>query len=155
MADSLSRDFGSIHPEVTVDDNLFNLICTEMNFFPEVDLFSNGFNSKCKRFCSSIPNAKAISNNALQISWKDPSLLYAFPPGFLLHKVAFKIHNECSNNMLFCTVSQETEPWIPLVKTVSKEFRKYKVRVEDCQILRMDYTLPLAQHHLNLIAFKI
>ncbi|XP_068243364.1 uncharacterized protein [Palaemon carinicauda] len=155
IADSLSRDFGSIHPEATLDDNLFNLICTDMNFSPEIDLFTNGFNSKCKRFCSSVPNTKAISNNALHISWEGSSPLYAFPPGFLLHKVAFKIYNECNNNMLFCTVSQETEPWIPLVKRVSKEYRKYKVKAEGCQILHMDCTLPLAQHHLNLITFRI
>ena len=155
LADSLSRDFGYINPETTLNNDLYNLICSEMDFFPEIDLFSNGFNSKCVRFCSSIPNSNAISNNALNISWKGSSLLYAFPPGFLLHKVAFKIYSECSNNMLFCAISQETEPWVPLVKAVSKQHRKYKVKIEDSQIVHVDYTLPSARHRLILFAFKI
>ena len=155
LADSLSRSFDNIHPETTLNNEFFNVICSDMNFFPDVDLFSNGLNSKCEKFCSSAPNDNAISNNALNISWRNSSHFYAFPPGYLLHKVAFKIHNECNNNMLFCFISQETEPWIPLIRAVAKQLKKYPIHVEDCQIVPMEYTSHLAQHPLNLIAVKI
>ena len=155
IADSLSRDFSHFHPETTLSDHLYHLICTEMEFFPIIDLFSNGVNTKCKEFCSSIPNPNAISNNALSISWKNLPSLYAFPPGFLLHKVAFKIYNECNNNMLFCSIAQGTEPWIPLVKTRGKSYKTYQVAIEDCQIVQRDSTLHSVQHPLNLIACKI
>ena len=155
MADSLSRDFGNIHPETTLNNNLYELICSEMDFYPEIDLFSNGFNSKCTRFCSSIPHTNAISSNALNISWEGPSPLYAFPPGFLLHKVAFKIYRECSNNMLFCDVSQETEPWILLMKAVAKQYKRYKTGIKDCQIVLKDDISLSAQPVLQLIVCKI
>ena len=155
IADLLSRDLGYIHPDTSLSDNLYNLICSDMNFTPHIDLFSNGFNSKCTKFCSSLPNLKAISNNAFNISWKDSTPLYAFPPGFLLHKVAFKIYNECNNNMLFCTISQVTEPGIPLVRSVSKQHKFYKVSIEDFQIVHRGYTSLSARPHLTLIVFRI
>lgn len=155
IADSLSRDFSPIHPETTLNEQFYKQICTEMNFFPKIDLFSNGFNSKCTNFCSSIPHAKSISNDALSISWKNLHLLYAFPPGFLLHKVAFKIYSECRNNMLFCSIAQGTEPWIPLVRAVCKLQKSYQVEIEDYQIVPKDVTSLSARRPLNLIVFKI
>ena len=126
-----------------------------MNIYPEIDLFTNSLNSKCKRFCSSTPNPNAISNNALNLSWKGPTIFYAFPPGLLLHKVAFKIHKECNNNMLFCTVSQDTEPWIPLVRAVAKEHKMYKVTIEDSLITHMAFTAQSAMLQSTLTVYKI
>lgn len=155
LADTLSRNFNDFHPETSLSDELFHLICSDMSFSPEIDLFSNGFNSKCKRFCSSSPNENAISNNALNISWSCPSLLYAFPPGFLLNKVAFKIYKECNNNMLFCTISQDSEPWIPLVRAASKIHKTYKVTIDDYQTAHKASTSHSAQSPLDLHAYKI
>ena len=155
IADSLSRDLNLFHPEICLNDTLFKLICSDMNLTPEIDLFSNGLNSKCTRFCSSLPNPNAICNNALNISWKGPTTFYAFPPGFLLHKVAFKIYSECYNNMLFCTLSQGTEPWIPLVQSVAKHLKQYTVCIEDYQIVHRDSISPSARLQSTLIVFKI
>ena len=54
LADSLSRDLWILHPEIILSDDLYRIICKDMNFFPEIDLFSNGINTKCERFYSKL-----------------------------------------------------------------------------------------------------
>ena len=58
-------------------------------------------------------------------------------------------------NMLFCSLSQGTEPWIPLVKSVVKQYKNYQVKLEDSQIVLKDYTSPSVKRQLTLTAFKI
>ena len=155
LADSLSREAGNLHPEVSLSNSLYNLICKDLKIFPEIDLFTDGLNSKCIRFCSSVPNPNSICINAFNINWGGSVPLYAFPPGHLLSKVVFKINRECNNNMLFCVVSQGMEPWIPLVMKVAKKVESYKIRVEGSQIVQSGSTIHSALPLSSLIAFKI
>lgn len=60
---------------------------------PEVDLFANKLNTKCKQFFSWMPDSKALNIDAFTVRWTNLKF-YAFPPFSLILKPLVKIKPE-------------------------------------------------------------
>ena len=77
IADKLSRHNQVIQTEWFLDQQVFNLLCSNWGL-PQVDLFATRFNFKIPRFVSPVPDQRAWAMAALSQSWEDLEV-YAFP----------------------------------------------------------------------------
>ena len=89
QADSESRD-QAIHTEWKLNENIFNFICTKLNFSPKIDLFASRRNTQLPTFVSYRPDPKCIGVNAFLMNWEHLHL-YAFPPFICMTRVLQKM----------------------------------------------------------------
>ena len=92
LADQGSRK-GPIVTEWSLDHHSFSLICQQLGFSPEVDLFATRFNSQLPLFVSPFPDALAIAWDAMSLDWNLFGSLYAFPPFGLLPLMVRKLQS--------------------------------------------------------------
>ena len=76
IADKLSRHNQVIQTELSLDQQVFSLLCSNWGL-PQVDLFATRFNHKLPRFVSPVPDQQAWAVDALSLSWESLAV-YAF-----------------------------------------------------------------------------
>ena len=81
-ADKLSRHNQVIQTEWSLDQSVFNLLCSRWAP-PQVDLFATRYNYKLPKFVSPVPDPTAWAVDPLSLPWQDLDA-YAFPPVSLL-----------------------------------------------------------------------
>ena len=108
IADKLSRHNQVIQTEWSLDQSVFNLLCSRWTP-PQVDLFAIWFNYKLPKFVSPVPNPTAWAVDALSLPWQDLDA-YAFPPVSLLNQVISLLQGgptQQSNNINSLVSSQK------------------------------------------------
>ena len=89
IADSLSRSL-SFNAETALTSQCFIKLCNIANCQPEIDLFADNVNAKCKVFFSASPVPGAMGCDALRQNWDSFRCVYAFPPSHLINKTLYK-----------------------------------------------------------------
>ena len=81
--DNENADFASraLNPntEMQISQELFNEICMELDFHPEVDMFASRLNYKCDKYFSYGPDLYSLGVDAFLTSWSHHKL-YLFSP---------------------------------------------------------------------------
>ena len=109
IADKLSRHNQVIQTEWSLDQRVFNLLCSNWGL-PQVDLFATHFNFKIPRFVSPVPDRKAWAVDALSQPWEDLEV-YAFPPVSLLNLVVSKVVDQGCRRMILIAPGWPNMPW--------------------------------------------
>ena len=109
IADKLSRHNQVIQTEWSLDQRVFNLLCSNWGL-PQVDLFATRFNFKIPRFVSPVPDRKAWAVDALSQPWEDLEV-YAFPPVSLLNLVVSKVVDQGCRRMILIAPGWPNMPW--------------------------------------------
>ena len=109
IADKLSRHNQVIQTEWSLDQQVFNLLCSNWGL-PQVDLFATRFNFKIPRFVSPVPDQRAWAVDALSQSWEDLEV-YAFPPVSLLNLVVSKVVDQGCRRMILIAPGWPNMPW--------------------------------------------
>ena len=146
IADNLSRSL-KVNAELTIKPTSYRELCKVAKCSPEVDLFANSENSKCKIFfsASAVPNSAGV--NALNQDWDSFGCAFAFPPCHLVNKVIHKyIKSRCKKLLLiFHRDSQATE----IVKKLNAKIIPFRFSKKDLQI--QENTKILASDPSDLI----
>lgn len=110
LADRESRKL-PCETEWSLSANAFSIIKSTFGT-PDIDLFANRCNKKCKNFISWLPDPDAVTVDAFTLSWK-PFFFYAFPPFILILKVIRKIITDEAEGILVVPF-WPSQPWYPL-----------------------------------------
>ena len=109
IADKLSRHNQVIQTEWSLDQRVFNLLCSKWGL-PQVDLFATRFNFKIPRFVSPVPDQRAWAVDALSQPWEGLEV-YAFPPVSLLNLVVSKVVDQGCRRMILIARGWPNMPW--------------------------------------------
>ncbi|XP_077111860.1 uncharacterized protein LOC143767395 [Ranitomeya variabilis] len=85
--------------------------------YPQIDLFANKENKKCRRFCSLNPRDNPVAVDALLIPWHFETA-YAFPPLNLIPIVLRKIREDRAHVILIAPFWPK-RPWFPWLRKMS------------------------------------
>ena len=118
LADVLSRKIFQ-HTEWSLNDSVLRQIFAIWGS-PSIDLFASDNNHKIPVYCSWIPSRRALSGDALIISWSGiPG--YAYPPIALLSRVLQKVKQEECTLILIAPLWPK-RPWFPLLLDLLIDF---------------------------------
>ena len=121
LADFLSRNSHLMPTELQISPVAFQRMIEELGLEPEVDLFATKFNAKLKIYHSSIQDPKAIQINTFTTDWSNYTVLYAFPPPNLIHKVLYKWKKEKNGVLILVAPNWPTKNWFsPLQRLTNK-----------------------------------
>ena len=115
MADKESRVFDG-KTEWKLDSNAF-AYCTELWGQPEIDMFASRLNYQFKPYVSWRPDPGACAIDAFCMNWCN-KYLYIFPPFSLIPRVLKKLQEDGAKAILIVP-QWPTQPWFPLLKTLS------------------------------------
>ena len=118
LADVLSRKIFQ-HTEWSLNDSVLRQIFAIWGS-PSIDLFASDNNHKIPVYCSLIPSRRALSGDALVISWSG-ILGYAYPPIALLSRVLQKVKQEECTLILIAPLWPK-RPWFPLLLDLLIDF---------------------------------
>ena len=102
IADKLSRHNQVIQTEWSLDQRVFNLLCSRWDP-PQVDLFATWYNYK-------LTNPKAWAVDALSLLWQNLDV-YAFPPVSLFNQVISKVVDQGCLRMILIAPGWPNMPW--------------------------------------------
>jgi len=130
-ADRESRRSSST-TELEINNEFYKLI--KDNFYnPEIDLFANFQNTKCKRFASWHPDPLCWQVDSFTFSWKEMSF-YAFPPFSMIARVLNKIRSEGSKGIVVVPY-WPTQPWFPVFMSLLAKTPLYLGPANDLLLL--------------------
>ena len=109
IAHKLSRHNQVIQTEWSLDQRVFNLLCSRWAP-PQVDLFATRYNYKLPKFVSPVPDSKAWAVDALSLTWQNLDV-YAFPPVSLLNQVISKVVDQGCLRMILIAPGWPNMPW--------------------------------------------
>ena len=110
IADKLSRHNQVIQTEWSLDQRVFNLLCSRWAP-PQVDLFATTrYNYKLPKFVSLVPDPTAWAVDALSLPWQNLDV-YAFPPVSFLNQVISKVVNQGCLRMILIAPGWPNMPW--------------------------------------------
>ena len=90
LADALSRPDRPSPTEWKLNPVVFRWLSRTVQYPPMVDLFATRFNNQLPLFVSPIPDPRAVSYDALALSWEGMDA-YAFPPIALIPRVLERV----------------------------------------------------------------
>lgn len=114
VADSLSR-IKNEDTEWELSNLAFEKIINRF-YEPEIDLFATRKNSKCKNFCSWMPEAQAMEVDAFTLNWSNLNF-YAFPPFSMVLKTLRKIKQDEATGILVVP-DWPNQPWYPVFRSM-------------------------------------
>uniref|UniRef100_A0ABD2WRE4 RNase H type-1 domain-containing protein n=1 Tax=Trichogramma kaykai TaxID=54128 RepID=A0ABD2WRE4_9HYME len=97
--------------EFTLIKKAFSLVCNSFGY-PEIDLFANRGNAKCKKYVSWHRDPDSIAIDAFTILW-NKHFFYAFPPLSMIMKALQKIRAEKATGIMIVP-EWPAQPWHPL-----------------------------------------
>ena len=109
IADKLSRHNQVIQTEWSLDQTVFNLLCSRWAR-PKVDLFATRYNYKLPKFDSPVSDPTAWAVDAPSLPWQDLDA-YAFPPVALLSQVISKIVEQGCRRMILIAPGWPNMAW--------------------------------------------
>ena len=109
IANKLSRHNQVIQTEWSLDQSVFNLLCSRWAL-PQVDLFATRYNYKLPKFVSPVLDPTAWAVDALSLPWQDLDA-YAFPPVSLLSQVISKIVDQGCRRMILIAPGWPNMAW--------------------------------------------
>ena len=105
IADKKSRIFRNPDTEWQISQTLFLKICTILGFTPQIDMFAERLNAKCKIYCSWDLDPFAQHIDAFTVDWNMYEYIYAFPCfsliGRVMHKFMQTSHSKTRLLLLF------------------------------------------------------
>ena len=87
---------------------------------PSTDLLASRLNHKVDRYCAWQPDPGAKCIGSFTKHWGSETLIYAFPPFSLIHKVIQKVIREKARGILVVPV-WSTQPWFSLLSKITWE----------------------------------
>ena len=113
--DNQNADFASRclneNTEFEISQDLFNEVCMELQFIPEIDGFASRLNNKCKKYFSYTPDPFSIGVNSFLTSWSGHKL-YLFPPLNCYSQVVTKLETD-RGKALIAYPDWPGQPWYP------------------------------------------
>ena len=104
--------------DYSLDQEVFRRACTLMDWWPNLDLFANRINRKCRRFFSWRPEPGALATNALAQPWRGKGIRPLFnPPWALIPQALQKLKQE-GVLVLGVLPVWTTRFWWPWVRTM-------------------------------------
>ena len=110
IADLNSRTFNEA-TEWALNLKVFHNICTHFGS-PVVDIMASASNHKVATYVSWHPDEHAFAIDAFNISWRQFSLIYCFPPFNMIGKCLMKIQRKCAEAILVIPC-WTTQTWFP------------------------------------------
>jgi hypothetical protein len=92
-----------------------------LKVIPKLDLFANGENMKCMRFCALRPSQRIgteFMGNAMHLIWTNDMVLLIYPPISLILKALRKFEREGKEAVLI-VLDLKGQIWTPLLKKLS------------------------------------
>ena len=149
-ADALSRSALSLS-ELVLNPTTFAHICSLAKISPEVDLFANSENRKCKKFFSASADPSSLGIDALAHSWDDFHVVYAFPPSHLINRTIYKFFKSRCHNILLL-VPRLSTLWHKNIRRLSPIIIPYQFGLQDFQI---QSTTKLVPNHCDMVAYLL
>ena len=111
-----------------ISQELFNEICMELDFFPEVDMFASRLNNNCEKCFSYCLDPFCMGVDAFLTSWSHHKL-YIFPPFNCCSRVVCKLLTD-RTTALVVLPDWPGQPWYPqLLKMVKKNAKTRTVSI--------------------------
>lgn len=111
------RESRRSHSEIewALCDMAYKVIITKFGE-PQIDLFANRYNNKCRNYVSWLPDPNAHSIDAFTIKWNE-FFFYAFPPFNLISKLLQKIIIEKATGIVVAPW-WPAQPWYPMFSSM-------------------------------------
>lgn len=111
------RESRRLRPETewVLSQNAFNQIVNAFGA-PQIDLFANRTNAKCRLFVSWMRDPEALAIDAFTLVWGD-FYFYAFPPFAVIPRVLQKIITDNAEGILVVP-AWPSQPWFPVFSSL-------------------------------------
>ena len=109
--DNVRADWLSRHPDPKSYEllpSVFHTVCNKLKVRPEVDLFANRHNTKCRKFASWRTDPKSLGN-AWDLDWSQWTT-WINPPWEMIPRTLDKIKRDKATALL-CVPVWESQPW--------------------------------------------
>ena len=88
---------------------------------PSIDLFANRWNHQLPRYGSPCPDNQATLIDAMEATWPQEEILFAFPPPFLMLRFLQRLAKEGRAKVLLVTPWSPQAKWIPVLASLQVE----------------------------------
>ena len=152
-ADFLSRTSQSLPMELQLSSRIITWIQEKLELSFQIDLFASSQNTKCRKFFSAIPDAKAVAIDALQQDWTMYQTMYAFPPPALIPKILYKWDKMPKGHDLILIVpAWKTKFWYPAVRQRARLSLPLPLQIQDLILVTPSQTLQVENSKYYLTA---